>query len=81
MSIAFAQASSNRVQASDARSAARDAFRPDAMVFSQWLTARANGDTALQNCPAPVVWSSSCVVVSTWGPPVGGPELVQEEWW
>ena len=47
MSIAFSQASSNRVQASDARSASRDAFQLDAMVFAQWLVAKENGDEDL----------------------------------
>ena len=49
MSISFSQASSNRVQASDANSAARDAFQLDAMVFSQWLVAKENGDDELAN--------------------------------
>jgi hypothetical protein len=43
MSIAFSQASSNRVQASDARSASRDSFQLDAMVFAEWLVATDNG--------------------------------------
>lgn len=47
MSIAFSQASSNRVQASDARSASRDAFQLDAMVFAEWLVATDNGDEDL----------------------------------
>jgi len=47
MSIAFSQASSNRVQASDARSSSRDAFQLDAMVFAQWLVAKENGDEEL----------------------------------
>jgi hypothetical protein len=47
MSIAFSQASSNRVQASDARSAARDSFQLDAMVFAQWLAANASGEQEL----------------------------------
>lgn len=80
MSIAFAQASSNRVQASDARSAARDAFRPDAMVFSQWLTARANGDTALQNYFQGVFSDELDVACAAWDgntkTPFGLPECV-----
>jgi len=47
MSISFSQASSNRVQASDAKSAARDAFQLDAMVFAEWLVATQNGDEDL----------------------------------
>jgi hypothetical protein len=47
MSIAFNQASSNRVQASDAKSAARDAFQLDAMVFAEWLVATQAGDEEL----------------------------------
>jgi len=45
MSIAFSQASSNRVRASDAASASRDAFQLDATVFAQWLVAERAGDT------------------------------------
>lgn len=44
MSIAFSQASSNRVKASDAASASRDAFQLDATVFAQWLVAERAGD-------------------------------------
>lgn len=44
MSISFSEASSNRVQASDARSASRDAFQLDAMVFAEWLVAKQNGE-------------------------------------
>jgi hypothetical protein len=47
MSIAFSEASSNRVQASDASSAARDAFQLDAMVFAEWLVATQAGDDEL----------------------------------
>jgi hypothetical protein len=47
MSISFSQASSNRVKASDASSAARDAFQLDAMVFAQWLVAKEAGDEDL----------------------------------
>ena len=47
MSISFSQASSNRVKASDASSAARDAFQLDAMVFAQWLVAKQGGDEEL----------------------------------
>ena len=47
MSISFSQASSNRVQASDASSASRDAFQLDAMVFAQWLVAKEAGDDEL----------------------------------
>lgn len=47
MSISFSQASSNRVKASDASSAARDAFQLDAMVFAQWLVAKEAGDDDL----------------------------------
>lgn len=47
MSIAFSEASSNRVQASDASSAARDAFQLDAMVFAEWLVATQAGDQEL----------------------------------
>ena len=45
MSIAFSQASSNRIKASDAASASRDAFQLDALVFSEWLLADHAGDT------------------------------------
>ena len=44
MSIAFSQASSNRVKASDAASASRDAFQLDVTVFAQWLVAENAGD-------------------------------------
>jgi hypothetical protein len=47
MSISFSQASSNRVQATDASSASRDAFQLDAMVFAQWLVAKHSGDEEL----------------------------------
>ena len=47
MSISFSQASSNRVKASDASSASRDAFQLDAMVFAQWLVAKQAGDQEL----------------------------------
>ena len=46
MSIAFSQASSNRVKASDANSASRDAMQVEALVFAQWLNAEQAGDTA-----------------------------------
>ena len=45
MSIAFSQASSNRVKATDASSASRDAMQVDALVFAQWLDAEQAGDT------------------------------------
>ncbi len=47
MSIAFSQASSNRIKATDANSSSRDAFQLDAMVFAQWLVAKQNGDDEL----------------------------------
>ena len=46
MSISFSQASSNRVKASDANSASRDATQVDALVFAQWLDAEQAGDEA-----------------------------------
>lgn len=47
MSIAFSEASSARVQASDAASAGRDQRQIDLTVFAAWLTATDSGDTEL----------------------------------
>lgn len=49
MSIAFSQASSARVQASDYASQARDARALDQGVWEQWVLADARGDTQLVN--------------------------------
>ena len=49
MSIAFSQASSARVQASDYASQARDARALDQGVWEQWVLADARGDTALES--------------------------------
>ncbi len=48
MSIAFSQASSARVQATEASSEARDARSNDQAVWIQWVLAGADGDLALQ---------------------------------
>ncbi|MFF2370520.1 hypothetical protein [Agromyces sp. NPDC058110] len=48
MSVAFSQASSARVQASEESSTARDARASDQAVWIEWVLAEAHGDTALQ---------------------------------
>ncbi|HEV7185723.1 MAG: hypothetical protein ACHP7F_01905 [Actinomycetales bacterium] len=47
MSIQFSQASSDRIRASDADSQARDARQVDLAIYTQWVDARAAGNTAL----------------------------------
>jgi len=80
MSIAFSQASSNRVQASDARSASRDAFQLDAMVFAQWLVAKEGGDEALATYLQGVFSPELKVAFAAWDQktktPFGLPEYV-----
>ena len=80
MSIAFSQASSNRVQASDARSASRDAFQLDAMVFAQWLVATESGDQALADYLEGVFSPELEVAFAAWDKktktPFGLPEYV-----
>jgi hypothetical protein len=80
MSIAFSQASSNRVQASDANSAARDAFQLDAMVFAQWLVAKENGDedlaTYLQGVFSPALTTAFEAWDGKTRTPFGLPEYV-----
>jgi hypothetical protein len=46
-SIAFAEASAARVEASDADSEAREARLVDLIIYAEWVTASAQGDTAL----------------------------------
>ncbi|SIO26942.1 hypothetical protein [Agromyces cerinus] len=45
--IAFAEASAARVEASDADSQAREARVVDLIIYAEWVTATAQGDTAL----------------------------------
>ena len=45
--IAFAEASAARVEASDADNQAREARVVDLIIYAEWVTATANGDTAL----------------------------------
>ena len=45
--IAFAEASAARVEASDADSEAREARVVDLIIYAEWVTATAGGDTAL----------------------------------
>ncbi|WP_235511427.1 hypothetical protein [Agromyces sp. Root81] len=45
--IAFAEASAARVEASDADSQAREARVVDLIIYAEWVTATAEGDTAL----------------------------------
>ncbi|MHA7984169.1 hypothetical protein ACX9R5_00055 [Rathayibacter sp. CAU 1779] len=47
MSISFSQASSARVKSSEYASEARDARQFDLSVYTQWVLAKANGETAL----------------------------------
>jgi len=80
MSIAFSQAGSNRVQASDARSAARDAFQLDAMVFAEWLVAKESGDEELADYLQGVFSPELDVAFAAWDKqtrtPFGLPEYV-----
>lgn len=80
MSIAFSEASSNRVQASDANSAARDAFQLDAMVFAQWLVAKENGDEELASYLHGVFSPALATAFEAWDgktrTPFGLPEYV-----
>ena len=80
MSIAFSQAGSNRVQASDARSAARDAFQLDAMVFAQWLDATAAGEEELADYFEGVFSPAFTLAFEAWDgetrTPFGLPEYV-----
>ena len=46
-SIAFAEASAARVEASDADSEAREARVVDLIIYAEWVTATAEGETAL----------------------------------
>jgi hypothetical protein len=48
MSIEFSQASAARIKSSDASSEARDARSVDLAIYTQWIDARAAGDTALE---------------------------------
>ena len=45
--IAFAEASAARVEASDADNQAREARVVDLIIYAEWVTATAQGDTAL----------------------------------
>ena len=45
-SIAFAEASAARVEASDADNAAREARVVDLIIYAEWVTAEAQGETA-----------------------------------
>ena len=80
MSISFAQASSNRIKASDATSASRDAFQLDAMVFAQWLVATHNGDEELATYLRGVFSDQLDVAFAAWDgktkTPFGLPEYV-----
>jgi hypothetical protein len=51
-SIAFAEASAARVEASDADGEAREARLADLIVYAEWVTATADGETALADAIA-----------------------------